>query len=75
MAYDRLQPIGRERYDYLNAMVCYMMAAINSSRGANVKIEDFVPQWAGTQRQGAEQIEQLLTAFANTHNKKTGNPA
>jgi len=71
MAYDRIQPIGPERYDYLNALSCYLFATANSKSGANIKVDDFMPGWGeGASKQSAADIEAALTSFANLHNKK-----
>jgi len=71
MAYDRKQPIGRERQDYLNAMQCYMLAITNSKKGSNIKLEDFMPDWDGSKNKPrtSDEIEKGLTGFIKAHNK------
>jgi len=72
MAYDRSQPIGRERDDYLAAMNCYLLASINSKKNANIKLEDFMPSWDGSKNapKTSEEIEKTLTSFAKSHNHR-----
>jgi hypothetical protein len=42
MAYYKLEPFGEERADLRAALICYVLACINSPKGKKPKITDFL---------------------------------
>ena len=72
MAYNRIHPISRDRYDYLNAMQCFLMVKMNSKQNAKINLEDYMPDWNGSKNapKTSDEIEKSLTSFFKSHNKK-----
>ena len=72
MAYNRIHPISRERFDYLNAMQCYFLIKVNSKPNAKIDLADFMPDWNGekSKPRTSDEIEKSLTGFIKAHNNK-----
>lgn len=64
VAYNRLEPIGLDRFDFLAAMITWM--TYNASRGKDspvATISDFMPNWAGTAvRDEAKDLQDRVAA-------------
>ena len=68
MAFYRLNPFGLERFDYLASM--QVAATLNAAgRRRPVKINDVLPNWAGTRKQKSdEELVQFFRDFAARYN-------
>lgn len=73
-AFDRISPVGDERFDYLFASLSSLLANINLPKGkTQFKIKDFLLQWgSGSSGQSQKEMETLLFSFAKAHNNKLG---
>lgn len=83
-AYDRLEPIGRQRDDYRTALLCSVVTNIARSvwhkKGTKPKmttINDFLLQWGvesqttnASKKQSVEEMKSILQAIAIHHRKK-----
>lgn len=66
IAFDKISPIGRERDDFLFALVAWTIAEANRSRkGKKYKISDFIPKWGrkGKEPQDWRVIKNKMDAF------------
>lgn len=52
IAFNKICPIGRERFDYLAALVSYSIAA---SAGSKVELEDLIPDFDSEYNEPAKQ--------------------
>lgn len=77
-AFNRIQPIGRQRDDfyfaYLMASIHNIAIAIHAKKGTKqFEIKEFLPNWLGEQEQKeamtVDQMKQFWKDFAEKHNK------
>jgi hypothetical protein len=48
-AFERVEgPFLHQRLDYATAMICYVLASVNSDGKRRYRVEDFLPQWDGS---------------------------
>lgn len=53
LAYDRIDPIGNDRFDVLFAMLTSTLANCHRSKKQSAyKLEDFIPRWGSKSKQG-----------------------
>jgi hypothetical protein len=80
-AYNRLQPISRERWDFYFAYILMtinnLTIAVHGKKGAKqFKFEDFYPKWAGDfakaepEAMSVQDMKEFWKSFAATHNKQ-----
>jgi hypothetical protein len=78
-AFNRIQPIGSERYDFYFAqlMTTFHNIAVGFSGSKTAKqfeMKDFIPNWTGIEEEpevmSPEEIKQFWITFAENHNKK-----
>jgi hypothetical protein len=68
-AYNKLSPIGLERFDLLFAMVCTTIAQVNAGKGKRYTVEDFMPKWNGeSKKMTGKQMEDMLMAYTKVRN-------
>lgn len=82
-AYDRLEPVGRQRDDYRTALLCSVVTniarAIWHKKGSTLQMTspaDFLPQWAGKEgssdtppkKQSVEEMKSFLQSLVS-HSK------
>lgn len=61
-AYYRLEPFGEERADIRAAMICKILADINTPKGkTHAKLEDFMPRFGAPEPQTPEDMLARVT--------------
>lgn len=73
-AYNRIDPIGRDRDDLRIAMLCTLVASMARSKGQRApKVADFMPRFEEAVepvRRTGKQIAAVLNTWARMHNKQ-----
>ena len=73
MAYDRYDPIGNERFDYLFARLAYyVMVAINPEAAKEIKLEDLMPKFGPVTSEPAEVDPNVFLAKVRAMNMRMG---
>jgi len=70
MAFDRISPISRDRFDVLAAGVAMAATAPYKKKGASLKLSDFMPNWGNDKSMSGDQMEMMFTHFAAGANKR-----
>ncbi len=73
MAFDRISPIGMERFDYLAAIVaCSITNRLRGKGQRALSVSDFVPKWGGSKakaKMSPDDIQTLVKFWANRVNQ------
>jgi hypothetical protein len=54
MAYDRIEPIGDERIEYMLAQIAMMCVAPHTKK--RQKLRDYIPEWGAFEKNEADDI-------------------
>ena len=77
MAFDRIDPIGRDRDDWNAASIAHTVAEAHRTRKEPYKLKDFLPQYGKPERPTPEQlshkIRSIFGALATRRKKPDGN--
>lgn len=73
IAYDKLDPIGDERMEYMHAQTAYVTAVANAGKKARrIKFSDFLPKHGPKPKKTQGQIEGTFRMIANAFKKNSG---
>ena len=73
LAYDKMDPIGDERQEYMLAQIPYIFALVNAGKkGRKIKLSDFLPKHGPKRRASNKDLAGKFRAFAGMFNKTSG---